>query len=101
MKFRTTLLSLVCLLLGGIGGHVAAQIALPPVQLPDAARTLPALPDLDAGPLISVGDRLTQVRLDRINALVMKDPRIDCKPEDMPFDGMRMFWGGFKPIVSL
>ena len=81
MKFRTTLLSLVCLLLGGIGGHVAAQIALPPVQLPDAARTLPALPDLDAGPLISVGDRLTQVRLDRINALV-RGNRDDIELDD-------------------
>lgn len=38
---------------------------------------------------------------DRINALVMKDPRIDCKPEDMPFDGMRMFWGGFTGLVEL
>ena len=81
MKFRTTLLSLVCLLLSGVGGHVAAQIALPPVQLPDAARTLPALPDLDAGPLISVGDRLTQVRLDRINALV-RGNRDDIELDD-------------------
>lgn len=40
---------------------------------------------------------------DRINALVMKDPRLDPSkyPEGMPFDGKRMFWGGFKPIVSL
>lgn len=39
---------------------------------------------------------------DRINALVMKDPRIaDTKPEDMPFDGMRMFWGGFNGLVEL
>jgi uncharacterized protein YbaA (DUF1428 family) len=37
---------------------------------------------------------------DRINALVMKDPRLACNPQDMPFDGMRMFWGGFKPLVD-
>ncbi|MFT4193587.1 DUF1428 domain-containing protein [Ottowia sp.] len=38
---------------------------------------------------------------DRINALVMKDPRLaDCKPESMPFDGMRMFWGGFTGLVE-
>ena len=37
---------------------------------------------------------------DRINALVMKDPRVDCKPEDMPFDSMRMFWGGFTGLVE-
>lgn len=70
MKFRTTFLSLACLFVGGAGPHAAAQIVLPPVQLPDATRTLPALPDLDAGPLISVGDQLTRVRLDRIAALV-------------------------------
>jgi uncharacterized protein YbaA (DUF1428 family) len=39
---------------------------------------------------------------DRINALVMKDPRICAtRPEDMPFDGMRMFWGGFTGLVEL
>lgn len=33
---------------------------------------------------------------------VMKDPRVaDCRPEDMPFDGMRMFWGGFTGLVGL
>jgi uncharacterized protein YbaA (DUF1428 family) len=38
---------------------------------------------------------------DRINALVMADPRIaDYKPEDMPFDGRRMFWGGFESLVE-
>lgn len=30
---------------------------------------------------------------------IMADP--EMKPDgDMPFDGMRMFWGGFKPFVS-
>lgn len=38
---------------------------------------------------------------DRINALVMADPRLaDSKPEDMPFDAMRMFWGGFNTLVE-
>ena len=39
---------------------------------------------------------------DRINAKVMKDPRLadmmDSKA--MPFDGKRMFWGGFKVLVE-
>ena len=30
----------------------------------------------------------------------MKDPRLEMTFESMPFDGMRMFWGGFKPIVK-
>jgi uncharacterized protein YbaA (DUF1428 family) len=40
---------------------------------------------------------------DRINAKVMSDPRLASMmdPKAMPFDGKRMFWGGFKPIVSL
>jgi len=40
---------------------------------------------------------------DRINAKVMKDPRLagmmDMK--DMPFDGKRMIYGGFKVAVDL
>jgi uncharacterized protein YbaA (DUF1428 family) len=40
---------------------------------------------------------------DRINAKVMKDPRLSkmMDPKKLPFDGRRMFWGGFKPIVAL
>lgn len=40
---------------------------------------------------------------DRINKLVMADPRLAhmMDPKSLPFDGKRMFWGGFKPIVEL
>ncbi len=38
---------------------------------------------------------------DRIMAKVMQDPRLAKMMNSMPFDGQRMFWGGFKPIVSL
>ncbi len=39
---------------------------------------------------------------DRINAKVMKDPRLGgMDMKDMPFDGKRMIWGGFKTIVDL
>jgi len=39
---------------------------------------------------------------DRINAKVMADPRLAkmMNPKAMPFDGKRMFWGGFKSIVE-
>jgi uncharacterized protein YbaA (DUF1428 family) len=43
----------------------------------------------------------SRAQRDKINKQVMADPRFDMKPSDMPFDGKRMFWGGFKPIVSL
>jgi len=39
---------------------------------------------------------------DRINAKVMKDPRLAnmMDPKTLPFDGKRMFWGGFKVLVD-
>lgn len=37
---------------------------------------------------------------DRCVEQVMKDPRMNMDPSSMPFDGARMFWGGFKPIVQ-
>ena len=39
---------------------------------------------------------------DRINKLVMSDPRLAdmMDPKSLPFDGKRMFWGGFKKIVE-
>ena len=37
---------------------------------------------------------------DAVNAKVMKDPRI-AGQKDMPFDGKRMIYGGFKSVVDL
>jgi uncharacterized protein YbaA (DUF1428 family) len=38
---------------------------------------------------------------DRVNEQVMKDPRMTgMDPKSMPFDGKRMFWGGFKVLVQ-
>ena len=38
---------------------------------------------------------------DRINELVMKDPRLaGMDMQNVPFDGKRMFWGGFRAIVE-
>ena len=40
---------------------------------------------------------------DRVNAKVMKDPRLASMmdPKAMPFDAKRMFWGGFKVLVDV
>jgi uncharacterized protein YbaA (DUF1428 family) len=40
---------------------------------------------------------------DSVNKKVMKDPRITgmMDPKKFPFDGKRMFWGGFKVMVDL
>jgi uncharacterized protein YbaA (DUF1428 family) len=45
----------------------------------------------------------SRAQRDRINAKVMKDPRLAkmMDPKDMPFDPKRMFWGGFKALVEL
>ncbi|MBZ9601257.1 DUF1428 domain-containing protein [Phyllobacterium chamaecytisi] len=38
---------------------------------------------------------------DAINAKVMADPRLKGDVANMPFDGKRMIFGGFTPIVEL
>lgn len=40
---------------------------------------------------------------DRVIAKVMSDPRLAklMSGDNMPFDGTRMIWGGFKPFLSL
>jgi len=38
---------------------------------------------------------------DEVNAKVMADPRMNMDMASMPFDGKRMIFGGFKPIVGL
>lgn len=40
---------------------------------------------------------------DRVNAKVMKDPRLAkmMDPKAMPFDSKRMLYGGFKTLVDL
>ena len=38
---------------------------------------------------------------DRVNAAVMDDPRIKAmEGKSMPFDGKRMFWGGFRVLLT-
>ena len=39
---------------------------------------------------------------DSVNAKAMNDPRLAkmMNPKDMPFDGKRMFWGGFKMMID-
>lgn len=34
-------------------------------------------------------------------AASMKDPRMSPENDPMPFDGQRMIWGGFEPIVDV
>jgi uncharacterized protein YbaA (DUF1428 family) len=45
----------------------------------------------------------TKADRNRANKKVMADKRLAefMDPKNLPFDGMRMFWGGFKPIVEM
>jgi uncharacterized protein YbaA (DUF1428 family) len=45
----------------------------------------------------------SRAQRDRVNAKVMKDPRLKpmMDPKALPFDGKRMFWGGFKVLVEM
>lgn len=38
---------------------------------------------------------------DAINAKVMADPRLPKDMSEMPFDGKRMIYGGFRPFLEL
>ena len=44
----------------------------------------------------------SRAQRDRINAKVMKDPHLALmmNPTALPFDGKRMFWGGFNVLVD-
>ena len=37
---------------------------------------------------------------DEVNAKVMKDPRMQKDPSTWPFDGKRMIFGGFAPLLE-
>jgi len=37
---------------------------------------------------------------DEVNAKVMKDPRLQQDPSTWPFDGKRMVYGGFAPLLE-
>jgi uncharacterized protein YbaA (DUF1428 family) len=38
---------------------------------------------------------------DEVNKKVMADPRMEGDMSQMPFDGKRMIYGGFRPLVEL
>ncbi|MEO8743548.1 MAG: DUF1428 domain-containing protein [Lysobacteraceae bacterium] len=44
----------------------------------------------------------TRTERNRINAMGMKDPRLAemMNPKNLPFDGKRLVWGGFKMMID-
>jgi uncharacterized protein YbaA (DUF1428 family) len=67
--------------------------------------SFPRAVKLKAGEVVVFSYIVYKSRRDRarINAAVMQDPRLKAMmdPKNMPFDGKRMFWGGFKTLVRL
>jgi uncharacterized protein YbaA (DUF1428 family) len=51
---------------------------------------------------MSCVDGWSRKHRDQVNAKVMKGPRLAkmMDPKALPFDGKRMFWGGFKVVVE-
>jgi PhnB protein len=51
--------------------------------------------------IVSIVTYRSRAHRDEVHAKTMKDPRMaGMKPETMPFDGKRMFFGGFKPFLG-
>jgi uncharacterized protein YbaA (DUF1428 family) len=42
----------------------------------------------------------SRAKRDEIMEKIMKDPRMQTDPKDWPFDGQRMIFGGFAPLVG-
>lgn len=67
--------------------------------------TFPAITGLKAGETVIFAYIVYKSRehRDEVNAKVMADPRIkdSCDPDNMPFDGKRMAYGGFSAFVDL
>ena len=70
---------------------------------PGKVTSFPQAVQLKSDETVVVGVTTFASRKARDTAMekIMADPLFaSMKPEDMPFDGMRMFWGGFKPFLT-
>jgi uncharacterized protein YbaA (DUF1428 family) len=69
--------------------------------IPGNWTSFPQSVDLKPGEKVFVGIFTygSRAHRDEVNAKAMKDERMTgVNPETMPFDGKRMFFGGFKPF---
>ncbi len=85
-------------------GALAYVEALEDDVQPGKRTSFPQSVKLKADEVVVFGYVLFKSRAhrDRVNAKVMADPRLaGMDAKSMPFDGKRMFWGGFKPFLSV
>ena len=72
---------------------------VPPGKLTDFQRAVQAKSDETV--VFSVVEWPDKATRDAAVETMMKDPRMDPSKNPMPFDGKRMIYGGFKPILEL
>jgi uncharacterized protein YbaA (DUF1428 family) len=69
---------------------------------PGKVTSFPQSVKLKTGETVAVGwiTYKSRAQRDRVNSKAMKDKRLAAimDPKALPFDGMRMFMGGFKPL---
>jgi len=72
---------------------------------PGKVTSFPQAVQLAEGEVIALAWVVSRSRedRDRVAKAVMDDPQIKASmdPSRMPFDGKRMFWGGFETIIGL
>ena len=71
-----------------------SSTATPPTS---SARSRPRTTRTSSSPSSSGPTRQTR---DAAWEKIMADPEMQPGAQDMPFDGKRMFWGGFKPLLN-
>ena len=71
---------------------------MPDGQLTDCRGAVKAV-DGETGAFSWIEYQSREVR-DRVNQEAMKDPRLEGMDKQMPFDGKRMIFGGFVPLLD-
>ena len=69
---------------------------------PGQVTSFPQAVKLTADETVVIGWALYKNRAhrDEVMKKVMADPRMNMDPATFPFDGKRMFWGGFGPLIE-
>jgi uncharacterized protein YbaA (DUF1428 family) len=69
---------------------------------PGKTTSFPQSVKLKTGEVVVVGMLTFKTRKhrDQLWKKMMSDPAMQMDPKKMPFDGKRMFWGGFKPLLG-
>ena len=71
---------------------------VPDGKVTDFTRSVKAKPDEDV--IFSWVEYPDKATRDRANEAMMKDPAMTEAMKDMPFDGKRMIFGGFAPVLD-